>query len=403
MRTTVRSIPPPPAMTRASDPLPTAAAIGAALAHEAVWYRGQCNWAGPDGALSPALGDGTAGIALFLAELHAASGDAGARRTALGAIGQALAHAGELPADGLYDGRPGVAVAAARCAVLLGDERLRARAARLARGRRPTRAAAHDLSCGSAGTIAALLALTRLLPDERLLARASKLGDELAAAARRAPAGWSWAPRGARADHGLCGVAHGTAGAAWALLELFAATGAERHREAARRALDHTHHWFDAAAGDWPDLRGVRRREPRGSFRSPHPGTWRDGAPGIALVLLRALTVLGDERAGALAKIALATTSARAQETLLRHDADFTLGTGLAGSADVLLQGGASALARHIGDVAVGRYAAELDGWPCGRAGGGRAPSLLGGHAGIGLFYLRLHDPATPSALLLAP
>ncbi|HTN24812.1 MAG TPA: lanthionine synthetase LanC family protein [Solirubrobacteraceae bacterium] len=390
-------------MTHASDPLPTAAAIAAALAHEAVWYRGQCNWAGPDGALSPALGDGTAGIALFLAGLHAASGGAEVRRTALGAIGQALAHAGELPADGLYDGRPGVAVAAARCALLLGDERLRAHAARLARAPRRAPAAAHDLSAGTAGTIAALLALARLLPDERLVARAARLGDELTAAARRGAGGWSWAPAGAPADHGLCGVAHGTAGAAWALLELFAATGAEHHRDAARRALDHAHHWFDGAHGDWPDLRGVRRREPRGSFRSPYPGTWRDGAPGIALVLLRAQAVLGDERAGALAKLALATTSARAQETLREHDADFTLAAGLAGSADALLQGGATALARHIGDVAVGRYAGELDGWPCGRAGGGRAPSLLRGHAGIGLFYLRLHDAATPSALLLAP
>ena len=33
---------------------------------------------------------------------------------------------------------------------------------------------------------------------------------------------------------------------------------------------------------------------------------------------------------------------------------------------------------------------------------GARTPALLNGDAGIGLFFLRLHDPAVPSALLLA-
>src|SRR4051794_18701055 len=105
MRTSVRSIPPPVA-TRAPDLLAAAAGIGDRIVREAVWYRGRCSWVGaetdPSGAgrarpvyraLGPALGDGTAGVALFLAQLHAARADDAIRRTALGAIGQALAHA----------------------------------------------------------------------------------------------------------------------------------------------------------------------------------------------------------------------------------------------------------------------------------------------------------------------
>ncbi len=158
-------------------------------------------------------------------------------------------------------------------------------------------------------------------------------------------------------------------------------------------------------AASSPTCAACDRREPRGSFRSPQPRCWARGAPGNALALLRATEILGGERTRAEAATALAATAAGAERALLDHAADFTLAHGLAGSADVLLLGAAlhpegAALARRIGDVGAGRYAASVDGWPCG-VPGGVAPSLLGGHAGIGVLYLRLHDPTVPSALLV--
>ena len=391
MRT--RSIAPPGMAVTAADPLAAATGIAAGLVREAIWYRGRCNWVDAGGALGPDLGSGTAGVALFLAHLL----DDGARRTARGAIGQALAHAEQAAPDGLYAGRPGIACAAARCGALLGEERLVLRAARLLRARPAASAPERfDLAGGTAGTIVALLAPA----DQRLHARAARLGDVLLAAARRTPEGWCWPVAGAPRDHGLTGLAHGAGGIAHALLELFAVTGDTRHRDAALHAL--------AYEGDWPDLRGVHRREPRGSFRSPHPGTWEQGAAGGALVRLRAAAILGDDGLAAQARAALATTAAGAEQALRDHAADFTLARGLAGSADALLLGqvlhpGGAALARRIGEVGSGRHALSVDGWPCGAPGGGRPPSLLHGHAGIGLFYLRLHDAATPSALLVTP
>jgi len=379
----LRSIAPPAAMARAADPLAAAANIAERLQRDAVWYRNHCNWIGAERgrpahrALGPALGDGTAGVALFLAQAHAATGDASTRRTALGAIGQALAAPPAAP--GLYDGRLGVAYAAARCGLLLGDERLLARAARLARGRLAP-PAGPGLYSGSAGMIVALLALARLLDDDgRIAARADPLADALAA----------WRPN-AGAAHALCGLAHGASGIALALFE-------HGHTAAAERALAHERAWLDAERNDWPDLRGVLRSEPRGSFRSPFPATWAHGAPGIALARLRA----GDERE---ATIALQTTAQRLEADLRDHDADFTLARGLAGRADVLLHGAAlhpdgAALAARAGDVAAGRYAGRVDGWPCGVASLA-TPGLLDGHAGIGYLYLRLHDPAIASPLL---
>jgi lantibiotic modifying enzyme len=427
MRTSFRSVT-PPSTTRAPDGVATAASIGDRLVREVVWYRDQCNWVGFDAAaahgvgrhrpvqraLGPELGGGTAGVALFLGQLQAMTGDGVVRQTALGAIGQALAHVDQLPAGvarGLYAGRPGIAYAAARLGLLLGEEELLQRAGRIARGAWPHEpgTAAFDVVSGTAGAIAGLLALARLLDDERLIQRAGRLGDELAKDARRRPEGWSWASPGGRLLLGLCGISHGAAGAAWALLELFAVTEERRHRDVAVRALDYERHWFDAQEANWPDLRDVERRERRGSFRSPCPSTWCYGAPGIALTRLRAWKILGDDRYRGEATIALTTTAAGVERALTAHGADFTLGYGLAGSADVLLLGAELltdtalehvALAQRVAEIGIGRYAASINGWPCGVAGG-LAPSLLVGHAGIGLFYLRLHDRTVPTPLLI--
>ena len=427
MRT--RSIAPPPTTSPAAaggtaDLLAAAAGIGERLVREAVWYRGRCNWIGAEGAsadgtarsrpahraLGPALGDGTAGIALFLAQLHAATGTEAVRRTARGAIGQALAHADAVPAAGvrgLYAGRPGIAYAAARCGRLLDDERLLAQAGRIARGPAIGRAGAGvaaDLVSGTAGAIAGLLALAPLADDARLVARAARLGDELAAAARRdRGSGCSWAPAGAPPSrHGLCGLAHGAAGAAWALLELFAATGDDRHHATIAGALTYERHWFDPDEANWPDLRGIERREPRGAFQPTFATDWTHGAPGIALSRLRGWQITGDERLRCAAVTALQTTAASLERALLAPRADFTLAHGLAGSAETLLLGAAllpagAALARRAAEVGVGRHATSLDGWP---AGGGRTPALLDGDAGIGLFLLRTADPAVASVLL---
>jgi lantibiotic biosynthesis protein len=426
MRTSVRSIAPP--TTGGPDLLAAAAGIGHRLVRDVVWYRDRCNWVGADAgaahglgryrpvhrALGPELSEGTAGVALFLAQLHAAVGDDLFRRTALGAIDQALAHVDQVPAAvarGLYAGRLGVAYAAARCGLLLGEERLLQRAARIARGRWPGAPGIpeFDLVSGTAGAVAGLIALARLLDDERLVRRAGQLGDELIDAARRGPEGWSWpAPTGGR-SHDLCGISQGAAGAAWSLLELFAVSGERRHRDGAERALDYERHWFDAQEANWPDLRGVERRERRGSFRSPYLNTWSHGAPGIALTRLRAWQILGDDRYRREASIALDTTAAGLERALIAQGADFTLGYGLAGNADVLLLGAdqlsdampdRAPLAQRVGEVGIGRYTSSVDGWPCG-VRGGLAPALLVGHAGIGLFYLRLHDKTVPSPLLI--
>jgi len=114
--------------------LETAVTIGKEIADAAIWHSSRCTWVGAmpeEGAAGPRmtytsfgpdLYGGTAGVALVLAELYAASGESLFQAVALGAIEHALSRAGDLPPGaslGAYTGRPGVALAA----VLVGRPR----------------------------------------------------------------------------------------------------------------------------------------------------------------------------------------------------------------------------------------------------------------------------------------
>src|SRR5437870_1901166 len=108
-------------MTGRAAFLTPAEQIGQRLSREAIWHEGRCNWVGamPEegaagkvvmshAALGSDLYGGTSGVALFLAQLHVATGDTAARRTALGAIRHALSRVDDLPPEnslGLYGGR----------------------------------------------------------------------------------------------------------------------------------------------------------------------------------------------------------------------------------------------------------------------------------------------------------
>jgi hypothetical protein len=132
----------PPPVRQVSGPaalrhelLDCANSIGQRLAADAIWHAERCTWLGatgePDGprlaSLAPALYDGTAGVALFLAELHAAAPDAAVRAAALGAARQALATTDRIIPPlrlGLYTGVPGVAWAVTRIGDLLDEPTL---------------------------------------------------------------------------------------------------------------------------------------------------------------------------------------------------------------------------------------------------------------------------------------
>ncbi len=409
--------------------LRTADQIGQQLSQETIWHQDRCNWLGAEPqvrdpakglpimtykALGPELYDGTSGVALFLAELHTSTGDAAARRTALGAIRQALSRADAVSPSsrlGLYSGWMGIALAAARIGTVLGEEELLCQAAQLLEHSMRENQDKHefDLISGRAGAIAALVVLQDILGDASLLDFAVRLGDELLQTADRSDAGYSWKSFAFPYQRNLTGFSHGTAGVGYALLELFHATGDARYCSAAVSAFNYERHWFNADAGNWPDF----REEPMRGKRSKRPLSfatfWCHGAPGIALSRLRAYRILNNETCKAEAVTALQTTHKMIELSLQAGVENFSLCHGLTGNADVLLEGykvlgqewaSIYLSALEVAQFGIGTYAKSGLQWPCGTHGG-MTPGMLLGLAGIGYFYLRLYHPATPSILIL--
>lgn len=392
-----------------------AAAIGRRLCDAAVWHLSRCTWMGAHQAddgravelrpAGPDLYDGSAGIALFLAELAAADGDPVVRRVALGAARHARSSLERIePAArlGFHAGQPGVGVGLARVGRLLGEDELVEAGVRVAarvaddgqRSRWP------GLMSGLAGGIAALLVLADVADEPRLLRLADGFGEDLIALASRREEAWCWTYSGHPASAGLTGLGLGAAGVGWALLELSRSSGAAAFEAAARGALAYERGLFDPAEGNWLDLRATDGP----SFHC----AWCHGAPGIALARARAHELLGDDDLRGEAEVALATTERATRAMLASGRFNYSLCHGLAGNALVLMEGerllGAdgsprSALAREVAEAGVDAYARRGRPWP-GGTHVGEVPGLMTGLAGIGTFLMRAAGRTGPSVLL---
>jgi lantibiotic biosynthesis protein len=415
--------------TPAGELLRTAEEIGRRISRQAVWHEDRCNWLGAEPlerahsdlqpgvtyqALGPDLYSGTSGIALFLAELYAVTDEPLVRRLALGAIRHALSRVDAVPPSarlGLFSGWIGIAFAAVRVAMLLGETGFLNQARVLLQR---SSSATHDgsdfdLMSGRAGAIAALVVLNHILDDSSLLDFGVRLGDELLETADKADIGYSWESRGLRNQHNLTGFSHGAAGAGYALLELFHATGDSKYRDAASLALQYERHWFDPAIGNWPDFREVPYLPYRNKRTHTFAAFWCHGAPGIALSRLRGYEILSDPICKAEAVAALNTTRDTLRSALDTWTGNFSMCHGLAGNAEVLsyatrilgLERGEDAeLALNVANYGIERYSRRQAPWPCGTHVG-ETPNLMLGLAGIGHYYLRLHQPSVPSILIL--
>ncbi len=364
--------------------------LGARLCRDAIWSGNQCNWTadclehGVKGyrALTGAFYDGTSGIALFLHRLSEITGERIFSLTAQAALRQALTNISRL-GTGFYAGSLGVLFAQLQIRGDIDVDDLLHRAAR-----HPDDL---DLMYGSAGAIAVLLSAFTKTRDQPLIEAALHHGDLLLEQAQNTSAGLSWVTFKDRPP--LTGFSHGAAGIAWALLELFRVTSEIRFREAALSAFAYEQSVFDAERGNWPD------------FRSESTGfmnAWCHGAAGISLSRLRAWTILQANEWRTQAEIALATVQ---KETSSMENC--SLCHGVAGNADILITASVGLdrpdllrTAEQLGAEAFDRFEKRRLPWPCGLPDAGELPDLMLGLAGIGLFYLRLAEPAIPSPLL---
>jgi class II lanthipeptide synthase len=423
--------PPGPGRAAPASYLEAAVLLGRRIADQAIWHENRCTWVGASleegrglemaltyATLGPNLYEGTSGVALFLAELAAVTGDELFRRTAIGAIAHALARAPEVAVNldrSLYLGRVGIAVAAVAVGAAVGETQYLEAAAQLPAGTpRPMARGDFDIISGRAGSVYGLLWLSSKLGDSRFGEEALRLAWELADAAERSGTSGSdvsWAAEPRRASGNLTGFSHGASGAACALLEAATVTGQAKLARVAEQAFSYERSLFDAGMRNWPDL----RTRPGAMAGSPgprsYPAAWCHGAAGIALARLRAyeltqLPVLKQE-----AEVALETTFVHTEAALRAGAGSYSLCHGLAGNAEILekgyrILGGSGAkwrdLAIEVAWSGIERFGRPGHAWPCGTEAG-ETPGLMLGLAGAGMFYLRLHQPTIGSALLFAP
>ncbi len=403
--------------------------IGAQLCRDAIWSGDRCNWMGPamefvDGRWQVVhrtsgadLYGGASGIGLFLAHLHARTGEPLFRRTAQGAMRLAFVRAAELRASparaGVYSGVLGVVLAAVEVSHALGSEAPPDEVDSLLEGLRREGPVpdALDVVAGSAGAIPALLRLHGALDDPSLFDLAIAHGEALLGCARPVGDGLAWETLPGHSTRPLTGLAHGAAGIATALLELHHATRDARFREAGLRAIAYEQSVFSSVHDNWPDF----RVDPTG-WATPGLGTdgptfgiaWCHGAAGIGLSRTRAFELERDPRLREQAEAALRTTRRHLEVAGAVPGMDASLCHGLTGCAELLLES-ADALGTADDRARVVALATELTGryrdrpWPCGVNGGGETPGLFLGLAGIGWFILRLAPDPPPSILLVRP
>ena len=420
--------------------LEAASRIGKRLVNQALWNGSVCTWQimTPDKSrpqqkraistlASGTLYQGTAGIALFLAELYKLSREEETKRAAEGAIRHAIAEAQNLPATsfGFHTGRVGIAYAAARIATVFDKPEYLKEASHLFQ---PLAGNEHhdqgiDVIAGAAGAIPALIQLSEVCDHDLLMDMAMRLGDHLIDVAGKEPCGWSWTTLTPSAVRNLTGLAHGAAGAGYALLELYQTTGFDKYLYAAEQAFLYERQFYNAEVSNWPDLRHMELGEylfngqldelkaiaiagKLPPYIMHYMSGWCHGAPGIGLTRTRVFEILHHQIYKDEALAAIKATEA----SLDLQGSNFSLCHGLAGNCELLLY------AAEVFDDITLRRRAEACGllgwetieksgksWPCGTVAAVPDPSLMLGEAGIGYFYLRLFSSATPSVLLIRP
>ncbi len=255
----------------------------------------------------------------------------------------------------------------------------------------------YDIVGGAAGFIAVALDLVAAGHHE-LLDACIACGEHLLARARRMESGIAW-PLAAAGAAPLGGFSHGTAGIAWALGRLAAATGDSRFRDAAIAALAYDRSLYCPQERNWKDLREGPRPGEVEACDDHFVVAWCHGAPGIGLARLLIRDHLAD--AAIEEEIAIAVTKTLRDGFGSTH----SLCHGDLGNLEFLMRVAQAREDRAL-DERCHRLAAGIlesiarEGWRTGYAPGTEPLGLMAGLAGIGYGLMKWAAPARVPSLL---
>ena len=355
------------------------------------------------------LYDGLPGIALFLAHLGNLTGASRYTELARAAVVSVQRQIEEsqrrFPSLGAFSGVGGVLYAFTHLADLLDRPELHRAAESLIEcvPELLKRDGVFDIISGAAGCLTALLGFHRRYGAERALKVAIDCGEHLLANVQSMECGAAWQVDDfAKAP--LTGFSHGATGIAYALLELFGATGDRRFRDTALAALEYERSLYSVEHCNWPDLRDLPRGDKNLINPSAEPRflwSWCHGAAGAALGRIKILSIYQDD--------ALVTETEEAVRSTLIHGrlGNHSLCHGSLGNLETLLLASAAFADRKL-TMTVSRMASvivesiRIHGWVCGNPMNVESPGLMTGLAGIGYQLLRLAEPEIiPSVLAL--
>lgn len=343
------------------------------------------------------LNIGSAGTVLALAELVREIGDPTHRDVLRHAAQRLVTVAGfeGRPLPGLYVGEAGIGVALLRAGQVLRDGQLIAAAEQRGRQIAQYPHCSPDLFNGTAGRLRFHLWLWHQTSKSEHLCDAIGAGEALLAAAEDVGHGllrWSIPPGyDDLSGSAYLGYAHGAAGIADVLLDLFNATADERFLEAA------------ASAGRWVARSGIRVLDDGSGFAwpvtaedgSPSPAYWCHGSTGIGTFFLHSAEFDIFPRA-----MELAEGAARCVAQGTRWTGP-TKCHGLAGNIEFLLdlfQSTRNSIyldeAKSLGQVLCA-FETQRDGkllWPS-ESATTFSPDYMLGYAGVAMAFLRLSAP----------
>jgi lantibiotic modifying enzyme len=391
--------------------------IAAGLCDAAIWSgdRRSCVWRGETlvfgngkkrhieiAEVGGSLYSGTAGIALFLAEIAALTGNSRFAETA-NAAGR---HAHQnVPGDhGLFSGTTGVAWSLLRLNECLGNAGGRhwqdTLAPLLQQADLPASGKKMDVIHGLAGMILGLLSIHRRIPESAILDCATRFGQAICERADWTEDYCNWMPDGPESlvDKPLSGFSHGTSGIGAALLALFSRTGVDEFRLTGRGAFAYDDIMLDREHLTWPD----QRKE---AMIPLDCETWCYGAPGILMARIIAATsdpayrMQHEYQAG----IAADSTRRSLLNVWLQPGQDSCICHGALGACEGLIVAGQHGLGQSFsatgieGAVELVRRTSTEGDWKF-RI---RSPELLVGVAGVGHALLRIAHPDRVESVLM--
>lgn len=279
----------------------------------------------------------------------------------------------------------------------------------------------NDLMLGLSGAIIFLLHLHSLTKKERYLELIEAFVSRLISRAWIGPRGGLYWDRNESQIHGLCGFSHGASGIGQAFLELAQYLGNSTYLWLAREAFSYEDAYYNANEKNWPDFRkdtvrksdlikcelALNEKDLIYFYKDQYMNAWCHGAAGIGLARMRAYEITKEED---FKQQYLNCLSHRTDlKNFEANYGKFTLALchGFAGNADLHLSHQKNFDANfdltyiHRMSKVILKKRAEKYLYRSGYYMSEKEDnSLYMGIAGIGYFFLRLHNPEIPSPLI---